>query len=77
MSYCYDYGPYYYGYQYSPYQSYGYTWGYPAYGYVYPYYGFPLGYSYTLPSPPVFYGAVVPQSPRGEYRVGNCLMICQ
>jgi len=63
---------------YSPYQYYGFTWGYPAYGYAYPYYGMALGYAYTLGNPPVYYaGAVGPAYPRGEYRVGNCLMICQ
>jgi len=63
-----------YGY-YSPYQYYGVTYGYPVYGYGFPYYGLPLGYAYT--SAPVIYGAVAPQYPRGEHRVGNCLMICQ
>jgi hypothetical protein len=70
---CYYCGCYPYGY-YSPYQYYQY--GYPAYGYWYPYYGLPLGYVYTYPSAPVMYGAAL-QYPRGEHRVGNCLMICQ
>ena len=54
------------------------TYGYPMYGYGYPSYGFPLGYAYTYPGAPAFYGAAASaQYPRGEYRVGNCLMICQ
>ncbi len=81
------------GYQYSPYQNYGMTYGYPYAGYGYPYYGLPLGYAYANPAPtvPAVYSqvitpaaavaapsmAVAPQYSRGEYRVGNCLMICQ
>lgn len=64
---CYYYGYYPYVY-YSPYV-------YPAYGYAAPYYGLPLGYAYTTPG--AVYGTVMPQYPRGEYRIGNCLMICQ
>lgn len=60
---------------YWPYVYYGAAYAYPLYGYTYAYYGLPSGYVYTLPSPPVFYTPVV-QYPRGEHRVGNCLMIC-
>ena len=71
---CYGYGYYlpyqYYGYW--PYQYYGFPYNYPSYGYWYPSYGLPLGYVYAYPG----YGAAV-QYPRGEHRVGNCLMICQ
>ena len=67
MSYCGCGYPYSY---YSPYQYYGYPpyMAYPSYSY-YPSYGLPLGYVY---SGPFAYGY-----PRGEHRVGNCLMICQ
>jgi len=61
---------------YSPYQYYGMSYGYPYSGYGFPYYGLPLGYAYTYPSQPVYFAAA-PQYPRGEHRVGNCLMICQ
>jgi hypothetical protein len=66
------------------------SYGYPMGGYGGSYYGLPLGYAYypsmytpsvypyggavTMPSPPVTYA---PALPRGEHRVGNCLMICQ
>lgn len=77
--YCSNY-PYYQSYlpyqSYSPYQYSGMTYGYPLCGYGFAYYGLPLGYAYTYPSPPTFYAAG-PQYPRGEHRVGNCLMICQ
>lgn len=67
------------------------TYGYPYAGYNYPYYGIPLGYAYANPCAPLTYPAavaaapvapvapvaLVPAYPRGEYRVGNCLMICQ
>lgn len=88
MSYCCGYNPYggYYPYDqyYSPYPYQGYpyqgvtTYGYPMQWYGSSYYGLPLGYVYTYPSAPapVMYGAA-PQYPRGEHRVGNCLMICQ
>ena len=77
MSYCGCGFPYSYSsYQYSPYQYYGYPpyMSYPSYGYYpfygyYPSYGLPLGYVY---SEPIAFGY-----PRGEHRVGNCLMICQ
>ena len=68
---------------YSPYQNYGMNYGnygmnygYPYSGYGFPYYGLPLGYAYTYPTPPAVYAAA-PGLPRGEHRVGNCLMICQ
>jgi len=83
MSYCgcgypYSYSPY----QYSPYQYYGYPgyMAYPSYGYYpSPSYGLPLGYVYLGSC-----GACGPYGPyggyggypRGEHRVGNCLMIC-
>lgn len=69
--------PYYPYYQYSPYQYSGLSYGYPYYGYWYPSYGLPLGYAYTYPAPPIIYASAAPQYPRGEHRVGNCLMICQ
>lgn len=76
MCQCCGYGsPYYY--PYSPYQYSGLSYGYPYYGYWYPSYGLPLGYAYTYPTPPMFYASAEPQLPRGEHRVGNCLMICQ
>lgn len=80
MSYCgcgypYSYSPY----QYSPYQYYGYPsyMTYPSYGYYpSPSYGLPLGYVYLgacdAYGPYGGYGGY----PRGEHRVGNCLMIC-
>jgi hypothetical protein len=49
--------------------------------YNYAYYGLPLGYVYTSPAPMIASPApmIEPslQCQRGEYRVGNCLMICQ
>ena len=42
--------------------------------YNYAYYGLPLGYVYTSPAPMIEPSL---QYPRGEHRVGNCLMICQ
>ncbi|HYB66729.1 MAG TPA: hypothetical protein VEC43_00255, partial [Candidatus Acidoferrales bacterium] len=60
---------------YSPYQYYGY----PATYASYPSYGLPLGYAYAppaAPAPPVYFAAA-PAVSRGEYKVGNCLMICQ
>jgi hypothetical protein len=63
-------------YQYSPYQYYGMNYAYPLYGYGYSYYGLPLGYAYAYPAMPVTYDAAL-QDPRGEHRVGNCLMVCQ
>ena len=60
-----------YPYSYSPYQYYGYQpyMAYPSFSYYPLSYGLPLGYVY---SGPFTYGY-----PRGEHRVGNCLMICQ
>jgi hypothetical protein len=64
--------------QYSPYQNCGVTYGYPMYQYNFPYYGFPLGYAYAYTSPtPLTYYSATPQYPRGEHRIGNCLLICQ
>lgn len=74
MCYYCSYYPYYHSY--SPYQYSGMTYGYPFSGYGFAYYGLPLGYAYTYPSQPVYFAAA-PQYPRGEHRVGNCLMICQ
>ena len=64
-------------YGYSPYQQYGYG-GYGGYGFGGLGYGYGagLGYGYTYPSAPAAYPIVLPP-PRGEYRVGNCLCICQ
>lgn len=62
-------------------------WAYPLYQYPttyasYPGYGIPLGYAYAPPvdsafaAPPAyFFGAA--GLPRGEHKVGNCLIICQ
>ena len=65
----------------SPYQyaglSYGMPYGYPyMYDWGCSYYGLPFGYAYTGPG--MGYSSFG-QSPRarGEYKVGNCLMICQ
>ena len=50
------------------------------YGYPYMYdwgcnfYGLPFGYAYGAPG---FGAAAFPGHARGEYKVGNCLMICQ
>jgi len=74
MCQCYGGTPIYY--QYSPYQFYGVNFGYPLYGYWYPSYGLPVGYAYVNPALPLVYGSA-PQCPRGEHRVGNCLMVCQ
>ena len=67
----------------SPYQyvglSYGMPYGYPnMYDWGCNYYGLPFGYAYAggpAMAPP--YAAMAPGHPRGEYKVGNCLMICQ
>lgn len=67
----------------SPYQNVGLSYGLP-YGYPYMYdwgcnyYGLPFGYAYGVPgigAAPAFPGQI-PHA-RGEYKVGNCLMICQ
>lgn len=71
---CHHCGFYPYYYYYSPYSYYGMTYGYPWCGYSFAYYGLPFGYTYTYPG--AFY-SLAPQYPRGEHRVGNCLLICQ
>ena len=70
---CYGYYnyPYYNPYQYySPYQ-YSSPYQYYPYNYYGLSYGLPLGYVYGSPA------LATPAYPRGEHRVGNCLMICQ
>lgn len=62
---------------YLPYQYYGYPATYPATYPIYPSYGLPLGYAYAPPMAPPVYFAYAPSVSRGEYKVGNCLMICQ
>lgn len=57
-------------------QHFGLTYGYPPYGYGFPTYGLPFSYVYADPSPAGYY-AGAPMYSRGEYRVGNCLMVCQ
>ena len=71
----------YYGYApYPAYAMYGYGYG---YGYSSPYYGYYSSPSYGLPYGYVYSGGYSPTPyaalgyPRGEHRVGNCLMICQ
>ena len=68
-------------YGYSPYQQYGYGYGAQQFGYGYGQqygygYGLPVGYGYSYPSAPATYPVVLAPA-RGEYRVGNCLCICQ
>jgi|GEM_PF-983223 hypothetical protein len=63
----------------SPYQyaglSYGMPYGYPQmYDWGCNYYGLPFGYAYGAPG---FGAGAFPGHARGEYKVGNCLMICQ
>jgi hypothetical protein len=61
---------------YYPYPLYpAYQYSVAPYAYTFPYYVFPSEYVYTLPSLPVVYPAV-PWFQRGEYRVGNCMMVC-
>jgi hypothetical protein len=65
----------------SPYQyvnlSYGLPYGYPyMYDWGCSYYGLPFGYAYSGPAVGVAAPAELPRT-RGEYKVGNCLMICQ
>jgi hypothetical protein len=62
-----------YGYYPSPLYSY---YSSPSYGYYSsPSYGLPFGYVYSGAYSPTPYAAL--GYPRGEHRVGNCLMICQ
>jgi hypothetical protein len=85
MSYCgcgwgYPYGYYtplnYYGYApYPAYPMYGYGYSAPYYGYSSPSYALPYGYVYSDAYSPTPYAAL--SYPRGEHRVGNCVMICQ
>src|SRR5208282_2213334 len=54
------------------------TYAYPQCSYVMPCYGLPLGYVYDYPTVPMYGCGCEPASQcRGEYRVGNCMMICQ
>ena len=59
----------------------------PAYP-SYASYGIPMGYAYAPTAPTAYFAAappvaapalpaLAPAIPRGEYRVGSCLMICQ
>ena len=61
---------------YTPLNYYGYAPypAYPAYSYSLPSYGLPIGYVYSGAYSPMPYAAL--GYPRGEYRVGNCLMVC-
>lgn len=73
---CYCGCAYMYGY-YTPLNYYGYAPYpvYPIYGYAFPSYGLPVGYVYSGGYSQTQYAALA--YPRGEHRVGNCLMVCQ
>jgi len=59
-----------YPYNYTPYQSYVESYPIPRVAYNNPFIGLPPAYPYATPSP-------ILGPPRGDYKVGNCIMICQ